>query len=215
MEHDFWHQRWHRNEIGFHQDQVHTRLVAFWSHLGLAAGTRVLVPLCGKSLDLMWLAEHGHQVVGVELSELALAAFCREHDLQPAIDRQHGLQRWQAGAFTFFCGDFMALDRVLLGPVGAVYDRAALIALPPAMRPGYAAHLQQLSGPVPQLLITLEYPQEQMSGPPFAVLEDEVRRLYAERQVDRLATHDVLADQPRFRAKGLDWLREAVYLIAP
>ena len=213
MESDFWHQRWHNDEIGFHQPEVNPRLIKHWPQLRLPEESRVLVPLCGKSLDLAWLARQGHQVIGAELSEVALSAFCREHGLEPVITHHGPFQHWQAGAYTFFCGDFLALTPELLGPVDAVYDRAALIALPPSMRPRYVARLRQLAGTAPQLLIALEYRQELMNGPPFAVLEDEVRGLYQAHTVIRLDETDVLADQPRFRKKGLDWLREAVYLI--
>lgn len=215
MEPDFWHQRWRNNEIGFHQPQVNPRLEAYWQRLKLTAGSRVLVPLCGKSLDLVWLADQGHRVVGVELSDVALADFFHERDLQPRISRLGPFQLWQAAEYSFFCGDFMRLTPELLGLVDGVYDRAALIALPPALRSPYVALLQRLAQQAPQLLITLEYQQQLMNGPPFAVLEDEVRRLYSDLRVTRLAAADVLASQPRFRAKGLDWLQEAVYLITP
>ncbi len=215
MEPDFWHQRWHNDEIGFHQPEVNPRLIRHWPRLQLPAESRVLVPLCGKSMDLAWLAEQGHQVIGAELSTVALTDFCRDHGLEPAISNHGLLQRWQAGAYTLFCGDFLELTPELLGPVDAVYDRAALIALPPAMRPHYVARLLQVAGTARQLLITLEYRQELMNGPPFAVLEDEVRQLYHGHPISRLDETDVLAGQPRFRKKGLDRLREAVYLIKP
>lgn len=215
MEPDFWHQRWQQNQIGFHQAEVNPYLRKHWPALAVPAPARVLVPLCGKSLDLLWLVQQGYQVEGVELSELAVRAFFEEQGIVPQRSAQGDWQVWQSDNLRLWCGDFFNLRPGHLGRIDAVYDRAALIALPEAMRRQYADHLQSLVGSVPHLLVTLEYPQGQMSGPPFSVEQSEVEALYGERYRGTQAPMcaDVLADTPNFRERGIDRLNECVYLL--
>lgn len=178
----FWHQKWAQKEIGFHQSAVHPLLAAHWPRLHgewlLTEGSRVLVPLCGKTLDIHWLLAQGHRVVGVELSEQAVVELFEELGQSPTISPQGALQRYSAPGLVVFVGDFFALTREQLGPVDAVYDRAALVALPEAMRRDYAAHLLALSVQAPQLVICFEYEQSLLAGPPFAVHEAELRQHY-------------------------------------
>ena len=216
METGFWHNRWENNLTGFHLDDVNPHLRENWSVLNLPAGSRVFVPLCGKSLDLIWLAEQGHQVVGVELSPLAAEAFFSENKL--IVERQQvgDLELWQSEKISLFCGDFFALTTEILGQVDAVYDRASLIALPPAMRQDYAEKMAELAQSAPKLLVTLEYDQSKMDGPPFSVSEDEVQTLYqAKYQVKQLMAQDVLGDNEKFREKGLDFMNECIYQLSP
>lgn len=168
---DFWHQRWTTDQIGFHQDQPNPHLVRHWPSMG--AGRRVLVPLCGKSHDLAWLAAQGHEVVGVELSPVACAAFFAERGLTPEVAPAGRHTRYTHGAITLLQGDFFDLE----GVFDAAWDRAALIALPPPVRQRYAAHLRRhVRGPT--LLVTFQYDQARRDGPPFSVPEDEVQRLH-------------------------------------
>ena len=213
MDSDFWHARWHANQIGFHQDEINPYLVRYWPALGLAAQARVLVPLCGKTLDMIWLLERGHSVVGVEISPLAVEAFFAENRLTPDIRKQDGYTRWSCDRIEILCGDFFTLGRADLGRIDAFYDRAALIALTPAQRRGYVAGLGRLLAPgAAGLLVTLDYDQQQMAGPPFAVAESEVVDLFGDGfVVERLEQVDVLAANPRFGDKGLSALEEAVY----
>jgi thiopurine S-methyltransferase len=172
----------------------------------------VLVPLCGKAVDLAYLAGLGHDVVGVELVEDAVAAFFAEHALTPTIARDEAFVRYQAGGITILAGDVFATTPGVLGPIDALYDRAALIALPPDLRARYVEHLRgMLAAGTPGLLVTLEYPQDAMAGPPFAVLEDEVRQLYDGVEVTLL--DDEPADAPRLRAAGVS-ARERCYALA-
>ena len=165
MDADFWRARWQARNIGFHEGKPNAFLERHIDHL---AG-RVFVPLCGKTEDLAFLAARGHAVVGVELVETAVQEFFAEHDITPAIEGH----RYTAGTITVIAGDYFTTD---VGHVDAIYDRAALIALPADMRARYVAHLP----PAPRiLLVTVEYPEEAMSGPPFSVGEAEVRSLYA------------------------------------
>jgi thiopurine S-methyltransferase len=180
----------------------------------------VLVPLCGKSLDMLWLAGQGHPVVGVELDRGAVEAFFKEAGLVPRIDETGPLPSYSAGGVTVFAGDFFQFDPP--GRYGLVYDRAALIALPPEMRPRYLAHLAALLAPEAKgLLITLEYSQPCMQGPPFSVMPEELvnngtdnRRDNAAIDFQCLTRSDELAGHPRFAAKGLDWLNEATYALS-
>ncbi len=180
MEADFWHDKWASNQIGFHEPEPHPMLVQWWPQLGLAADCRVFVPLCGKSNDLAWLRARGCDVVGVEISEIAVAAFFAEQGLEPARREQGALDVYHAHGYTLYCGDFFALDRGLLGDIDAVYDRAALIALPQAMRAAYAEHLCALApAGTGMLLVTVGYDEDVVRPPPFVVTDDEVAALYA------------------------------------
>ena len=211
MEPDFWHNRWENQLTGFHLDEVNPHLQANWAAMRQPAGARIFVPLCGKSLDLAWLAEQGYQVIGIDLSPLAVEAFFTENKLTPQRSQVGSLQYWQSENISLFCGDFFDLSPEVLGVVDAVYDRASLIALPVEMRQRYAAKMAELCPAAPKLLITLEYDQSKMDGPPFSVTEDEVRRLYQDRyQVNQLVAQDVLNDNERFKEK-LDYMNECVY----
>lgn len=216
MKLDFWHQRWQQNQIGFHQREINTHLQQFWQQLALPDSSTVFVPLCGKSRDLLWLRAQGHEVLGIEISPIACAAFFEENGLQPDIDRRGVFQRFEADGLTILCGDFFQLTASDLKQIDGVYDRASLVALPPAMRLDYVRHLDAiLPAPIRVLLITMAYSQAEMAGPPFSVHEDEVQSLYEGRFDIRLLSRlDILAENPRFQQKGLSALQENVYLLS-
>lgn len=215
MDHEFWLERWRTDQIGFHQTEFNARLMQHWPTLGLATDARVLVPLCGKSRDMRWLADAGHTVTGVELSSTAVEAFFAEAGAP--------YSRRQAGPFTFYdggrigiyCGDFFELtERDVAGTAG-VFDRAALIALPPPMRQRYAGHLLKILPVGAQsLLVTIEYDQDQASGPPFSVQPEEVADLFGERcSVELLERSPTQEMPPRFHAQGIREAGESVYRI--
>ncbi|WP_313210376.1 thiopurine S-methyltransferase [Stutzerimonas nitrititolerans] len=211
MHADFWQGRWARNDIGFHLDQVHPGLRRHWPRLKkLQEGATVLVPLCGKSLDLAWLAGEGFRVLGVELSQKAVETFFAEQQLEAEISQVGPFKVYRSGTLEIRCGDIFALGADDVSACQGIYDRAALIALPPLMRQRYAAHLSAiLPAGCQQLLVTLDYEQAQMDGPPFAVGDAEVMALYAaEWQVERLEAKEVLATNPRMRERGLQRLEE-------
>ena len=214
MEPAFWHRRWQNNEIGFHQPEEHRWLPRHWPALNLPPDASVLVPLCGKSVDMHWLHHQGHSVVGAELSRAALTSFLGEHQLTASWQAAGTLEVARAPGYTLYCGDFFSLTADAVHPVQAVYDRAALIALPPPMRERYVAHLRSI---LPtgwrMLLITLEYDQARMEGPPFSVGADEVQRLFTGCAVRQLDVEDVLSGQARFEEAGLGALRERAWLI--
>ncbi len=214
---EFWLQRWEENRIGFHQPRISAHIQEFWARLALPAHSTVFVPLCGKTLDLLWLRAQGHGVLGVEVSPVAVSQFFAENGLQASVIEQPPFERWESDGLAVLRGDFFALRPAHLDQVRGVYDRASLIALPPAMRPDYAAHLRAILPPQAQtLLVTLEYPQAEMRGPPFSVDEQELCHLYAGHyEVSMLYAREVLAENARFAARGLSRLSEKVYRLSP
>ncbi|QBZ88809.1 thiopurine S-methyltransferase [Pseudomonas viciae] len=215
MEPEFWHKRWSSNQIGFHLPEVNPYLQRFWSQLGVEQGSRVLVPLCGKTLDLLWLAQQGYSVLGVELSEKAAADFFLEHQLEPSVSEEGAFKVFRAGDIEIRCGDFFALDAADVADCAALYDRAALIALPGAMRERYAAHLQKILPECVGLLITLDYNQDEMPGPPFSVGDDEVQRLLGGGwRLEVLQEQDVLGESWKFLQAGVKRLEERVYRVS-
>lgn len=214
MDAHFWRERWQRGEIGFHKSRVNPLLTRWWPTLALPAGSQVCVPLCGKSLDMLWLREQGHRVLGVELAEEALRDFAQEHQLTLNWQTQTDFVVASGQGFELLCGDVFELTAADLKSVSAVYDRAALIALPPAMRARYVTHLlDRLPNGCQLLLVTLDYPQQERPGPPFSVGEEEVRDLFAACDIRLLDDQDVLAEHAVFRAQGMSSLRERVYLV--
>lgn len=213
MEADFWLQRWRENQIGFHQDRATPLLEKYWKALELPRGSRVFVPLAGKSLDLLWFAAQGYRVLGVELSALAVEQFFAQNGLTPQVRESRYGKHFVADAVELIQGDAFALDQAALADCRGVYDRAALIALPPAMRERYVDELYaRLPAGCRGLLITLEYPQHERNGPPFSVEGAEVRRLYPPGwEVERLERSDILATQPNFVAGGVTALSTSVY----
>jgi thiopurine S-methyltransferase len=210
---DFWLDRWRTAQIGFHQAAVDRHLKAYWPKLSVPANSRVFVPLCGKSLDLMWLRTLGHAVIGVELSPLALESFLVEHGILAKRRVTADFDVYEADGFTLFCGDYFKLTPALLGSVSAVYDRAALISWTPALRESYVKHLTELTRAGTQtLLIAVEYPPEQMKGPPFPLTPETIGSLYAgDYSIEELGRHEILELEPRLKARGLTELREVCY----
>lgn len=189
MEHEFWHNRWASNQIGFHEPAANPLLLEHFAALGLPPGSRLLLPLCGKTLDIAWLLAGGYRVVGAELSELAVQQLFAEQGKTPRIHAvSSSLQCYEADNLTVFAGDIFELSADLLGRVDAIYDRAALVALPAHMRPGYAEHLAEISAHAPQLLISFDYDQRLLPGPPFSVPAEELTELYGKQyQLQQLA----------------------------
>lgn len=213
MQSKFWFDRWQTNQIGFHQPEGQPMLREHWSALELPPGAHVLVPLCGKTRDMAWLAAQGHAVTGVELSETAAHDFFSESAREYGITQDGPFQRFSDGVIDILVGDFFDLSVERLAYFDAWYDRAALIALPPDMREEYAAHLLTHLPPLARgLLITFSYDQELMDGPPFSVDDDAVRRLMNGRaSVDLLAERHGPAGSDHLRQQGLDETREGVY----
>ncbi|WP_288129257.1 thiopurine S-methyltransferase [Microbulbifer sp.] len=180
MEKAFWLEKWQKMEIGFHNAEAHPLLVKHFDALNLPKGSRLFLPLCGKTLDIGWLLGNGYQVAGAELSETAVVQLFEQLQVAPTVDELGELKRYSADGIDIFVGDIFQLDTDTLGEVDAIYDRAALVALPESMRARYAQLLIALTTTAQQLLITFDYDQSQIAGPPFCVDSDEVKALYSE-----------------------------------
>ena len=199
MDSKFWKSRWAEGRIGFHEGKPNDYLVRH--HDKIVTFPRVLVPLCGKAEDLAYLAVKGHEVVGVELVEDAVKAFFAEHGLTPHVEQADAFVKYEAPSITIFVGDFFATTRALLGAIDAVWDRAALVALPDDTRRRYVDHVRALlpkGGRV--LLLGFEYDPTRMEGPPFSVEEPEVRALYDRCAVEFLSE----GPDPRGRADAME-----------
>ena len=179
MDPDFWQEKWQKREIAFHQAAANPLLVSCFDQLAIAPGARVFLPLCGKSLDIHWLLARGYRVVGAELSEVAVTELFAELGLIPTVSTVGKLQHYSADKLEVFVGDIFNVSQATLGPVAAIYDRAALVALPDSMRQRYAQHLVTISQGAPQLVICFEYDQAMLAGPPFSVDSQEIDKLYS------------------------------------
>lgn len=186
MNPEFWRTRWQEKRIGFNQSEVNTLLMKYFNHLDLPADSRIFVPLCGKSIDMVWLAAQGYDVVGVELVETAVQEFFTEQNISPTV-HQHADNpaiKYYKGQFaeqtiTLWVADIFALTAADIGNVDAVYDKAALIALPSDMRPPYSEKIRELSSNTAQILLTLNYDQSKKDGPPFSISRPQMQQYYA------------------------------------
>lgn len=215
MNNEYWIERWEYGEIGFHQTAINPYLCQFWPQLALPQGSTVAVPLCGKSRDMLWLRQQHLSVLGIELSTIAVRAFFEENQLSVHHIKSEKFDRFSADGITILQGDFFDLSKEDFTTVNALFDRAALVALPPCMRTRYVDHcLTILRAPAQILLVTLDYPQKEMSGPPFAISHHEVESLYQHRaELRLLKCADVLEQNLRFKERGLSQLYESVFLI--
>ncbi|MBY5946036.1 thiopurine S-methyltransferase [Photobacterium rosenbergii] len=211
MDAEFWHSRWAENRIGFHLDDTNPMLEKYWQEVQPTRGDSVLVPMCGKSVDLTWLATKHDKVVGIELSEIAVRAFFAEHFYTPmVIPMGNGQSIYEFDEITIHCGDYFTAK---VDPVDIVYDRAALIAMPQEMRQSYVQKLLSMVKPGGRiLLITLDYPQHEMDGPPFSVVKDEIESLFSGCDIRHLARDDADETHPR-RQRGLTRFAEEAWLI--
>lgn len=216
MKKEFWQQRWQSNQIGFNQLQPNPLLIEYFATLGLKPGARIFVPLCGKSIDMLWFASQGYEVLGVELSSIACAAFFNEHSIPVTITHSDTFTIYHNEKITLLSGDFFDLNKQMLDTVDAVYDRAALIALPQELRQRYATCLINLIHPrIPMLLIANTYDQNIMDGPPFSVDENQVATLYGAHFNIQLLYHQIAETIPdHLRVKGLTGISEEVYYLS-
>ncbi|SEK84017.1 thiopurine S-methyltransferase [Colwellia chukchiensis] len=214
MENSFWHSCWERNSLGFHQASVHPFLPQYFEKLRLATDQHVFVPLCGKSSDMAYLAQF-FQVTGSELSEIACRDFFSEHQVAYQQAKVAPFKRFDADKLTLWQGDFFQLTSEHVAPVDWIYDRAALIALPLAMQQSYVEHLKQFFKPSTRLfLLTLEFPTEQLTGPPFAVNNADVAHLFTGFNVACIAERELENKQFAQRRFDVDYLIEKLYIIS-
>lgn len=180
MEAEFWHKRWEDNHIPFHEGKPNTLLVRHLEALQLAKGSRVFIPLCGKTRDFGWLRGEGFRTVGAELSEIAIQQLFEELGVTPSISEAGTQKLYSADGIHIFVGDIFELTAETLGPVDAIFDRAAMVAMPASMRQRYVTQVAKISKTAPQLLTCFEYDQNLLEGPPFDVKQPEVEELYRE-----------------------------------
>jgi thiopurine S-methyltransferase len=187
MNKEFWMKKWNSNEIGFNQSEPNAILQQYFRQLNLKPHSRVFVPLCGKSVDMLWLSQQGYHVIGIELSSEACSQFFTEHDISYKLNQIKDFQVYASEVITIFAGDFFQITSELIGPIDAIYDRAALIALPPELRKQYACKIIALAAPsTNMLLVTTRYQQSEMQGPPFSIDENAVHTLYAKQFMVKL-----------------------------
>ncbi len=211
MDPDFWHRRWRKDEIGFHEGEANALLVRHFEEAFARRQDRVFLPLCGKTRDIGWLCSTGRRVVGAELSETAIEQLFDELGVTPLRSERDPFVHYGAEGIDIYVGDIFDLTAEVLGAVDVVYDRAALVALPGEMRLRYADHLMRITTLAPQFLITFEYDQTQMDGPPFAVTGDEVHRCYGDRYERTLCASVEVAGG----LKGRCAATEKVWLLKP
>lgn len=215
MDPKYWHQRWRENDIPFHEGRVNGYLEQHFSRLRCNEGDRVFVPLCGKAVDIKWICEQGCDVLGVELSPVAIGDFYEESGIEYRSTREGAFEAFTGGGATLLCGDLFDMTPAHFEGIDASYDRAAYIAFDTPMRARYADFMCDMLPPgTPVLLLTLEYPPELMDGPPFAVGETEVRERFGARyDIEHLDTRDIISRSPYFQKKGLPTLLAHAFLL--
>jgi len=228
MDAKFWHERWKDNNVGFHLNEVNPHLIeqleTVKSALSKQASTQCFIPLCGKSNDINFLAKQFDQVIGVELSELAVEQFFNENNLEfevkevkvKEVNIVKQMQLYQAGNIKIYQGDFFALTELDLGHVDFIYDRAALVALPQSLRVKYVESMKRFMQNSTTLLflIAMSYHQNEMDGPPFSVPEDEIKELFGSQyNIVKLTEKDLLATAPKFKERGLTKMIESLYTV--
>lgn len=218
MEISYWQSRWIKGNTGWHMDEVFPPLKNYWHHLQLAHGATILVPLCGKTLDIEWFVGQAYYVIGIDVSEKAIEALKHNHSEPFCTSSTGGLTRYKSDSLELWCGDFFKLQKNWLPPIDAIYDKAALIALPPETRRQYAKAIKRLCQPhTRQFLSCFEYNQDEMNGPPFAVFEDELQTHYSDRfHINLLYSHSLMDELTGFHRRGLhSYLTEKIYHLTP
>ena len=217
VDNQHWIDRWEQNRIGFHESEVNPLLVKHFPHFNLKPGDSIFLPLCGKSVDMVWLAEQGYEVFGIELSQLAVESFFEEQDLSYQLFESDRFVLYKSNNINILQGDFFDLRADDLPDYSLVYDRASLIAFESHHRPDYCAHLRSIMPEqAKMLLITLHYDQQKMKGPPFGVADEEVESAYQSGyDIGVLEQNEILDERPRWRSLGLDFLVETVFSLTP
>lgn len=208
-EHGKWHRRWNSNDIAFHEADGNHLLKKHFDMLAVAPEQTIFLPLCGKTKDIAWLLDKGLRVVGIELNESAIQQLFEELGIDPSVETAGEFTIYRALHLTIFVGDFFALSSAMLGQVNAIYDRAALVALPLALRKEYTRHLAAITANAKQLLVCFDYDQALFSGPPFSVTKKEVLLHYNE--IYRIESPYRQAVEGGFR--GEKEVYESVYLL--
>lgn len=174
MNKNFWLEKWEQKQIAFHQSKANSLLINNIDKLNLKDESRIFIPLCGKTLDIAYLLSKGYKVAGAELSEIAINELFEELEIVPQIADLGTIKHYSANNIDIFVGDIFDLNKDILNSIDAIYDRAALVALPLEMRKRYSQHLINITENAPQLLIAYEYDQTKVDGPPFSIIDKEI-----------------------------------------
>lgn len=216
MEKSFWLDKWQQNQIGFHLSEFHPLLQKYSDDL-FSNASSIFVPLCGKTKDMEFLYSQGFNVLGNEFSSIATEDFFAEATLASQyplnIIEQDPFIRYQQDKIEILVGDFFELTNQQLKNIYCVYDRASLIALPKEKRKSYVAHIKEIMPKATMLLITLDYDQQLMAGPPFSVDPSEVEKLFSFARIEQLHRRDIIHQEPRFKSKGLQCFYQTAYKI--
>lgn len=209
MDENFWHDRWRKNDISFHQNEANPNLVTHFHNLQIKEKSRIFIPLCGKTLDIGWLLSKGYSVAGSELSEFAIDELFKQLEISPKIDERGAIKHFHAPNIDIYAGNIFELNKEILGPVDAVYDRGAYVALPETIRAQYSQHLINITSNAPQLLVAYEYNQSLMDGPPFSIQPTEIEANYIKSyEITNLNSQDVEGG-----LKGICAAKENVWLL--
>jgi thiopurine S-methyltransferase len=209
MHADFWHKRWENKEIGFHEEQGNHLLKRYIDKCNVTSGDLIFVPLCGKTKDIAWLLSKGFKIVGIELNEDAVQQLFAELGSLPQIEVMANFTRYYSRDINVYVGDFFAMDETTLGKVDLVYDRAALVALPPHMRERYTQHLVNVSHGAPQLLICFQYDNDLLTGPPFSVEDELVESYYRQ----HYHIKSLYRDYVKGGFRGKNEIFESIYML--
>lgn len=218
MEISYWLSRWQKQNIGWHMNKVYPQLPKIWPLLSFTSNPRVLVPMCGKSLDMSWLAEQGCKVIGVEVSKRALSKFRNAQTETFQRDSIHGFTIYRSSSFELWEGDFFKLPSGKISAIDVIYDKAAFVALPPDMRKDYSKKILELCGQSTQILLQIfEYNQDEMNGPPFSIPEDEIQQNFGEQfSIELIHEQSKLDELNKFQRRGLSsYLKEKIYYLTP
>jgi len=218
LEISYWISRWEKDKTGWHQQQVNPKLRKYWKSLNISPNPTVLVPLCGKSIDLQWLSDQAQKVIGIEVSEKAVREFLEQHAGDYTTQHHGEFVVYQSDAFEIWQGNYFHMKSSFLGPIDAVYDRAALVSMPPAKRVAYAKKLRELiENRAKILLISFDYPQQEMNGPPFSVPFEEIRQHYGPQyEIEVLHKENMIESVRKFNRRGLkSYFFEKVYYLKP
>lgn len=209
MKHEFWHDKWQSNNIGFHLSNPNPLLIKHIHSLNLQPQARIFIPLCGKSLDIHWLLQQEFHVTGIDLSPIAIEELISELKLEFTVSQVGDLTHYHHQNIDLYVGDFFELTSSNIGKIDAIYDRAALVALPEEMRTDYAQHLMQISNKATQLLISFEYDQSVMAGPPFSISPQQLKDYYSKQYQLQLL------DSQTELLKGKVDAEEKIWLLKP
>lgn len=210
-----WLEKWKKKETKFDQMQVNPYLIKYEKIFESLEGKKIFIPLCGKSIDILWFLTHGAEVIGVEFSEVAIETFLSENNLIYKKVDKHPFIFYHADSLKFICGDLFQLEKNDVGEFDWIYDRASLIALDDMARVQYANKIFQLSSNQSKMfLITLSYGTTTLEPPPYSVTDEEVYSLFSKNfQIATLSKNENMDIMPHLIQAGFPNLNDRVYLL--